>query len=98
SSVVWMSHGDSVERLPAGFATLARSETCPIAAIGDETRGFYGVQSHPEVSHTRRGSEILANFLYRVCCMPGDWKPGSIVDREVAKIREKVGEEGEVIL
>jgi GMP synthase (glutamine-hydrolysing) len=98
SSVVWMSHGDQVERLPEGFAVLARSETCPLAAIGDEARGFYGVQFHPEVSHTRRGSEILANFLYRVCKMPGDWKPGSIVDREVAKVREKVGDEGEVIL
>jgi GMP synthase (glutamine-hydrolysing) len=97
-SVVWMSHGDQVERLPEGFAVLAKSATCPLAAIGDEARGLYGVQFHPEVSHTRKGSEILANFLYRICRMPGDWKPGSIVDREVARIREKVGADGEVIL
>jgi len=98
ASVVWMSHGDQVERLPAGFAVLASSTTCPVAAIGDAARGLYGVQFHPEVSHTRRGTEILANFLYRVCRMPGDWKPGSIVDREVAKIREAVGADGEVVL
>jgi len=97
STVVWMSHGDSVARLPRGFSRLARSTTCPEAAVGDPERGFYGVQFHPEVSHTQRGEEVLANFLYRVCKLPGDWRPGSIVDREVARIRETVGD-GEVVL
>ncbi|HEV8114190.1 MAG TPA: glutamine-hydrolyzing GMP synthase [Planctomycetota bacterium] len=96
-TVVWMSHGDRVERLPQGFKRLAHSPTCPEAAVGDPKRGFYGVQFHPEVSHTRQGSQVLANFLYGICGMPGDWKPGSIVDREIARIRATVGD-GEVVL
>jgi len=95
---VWMSHGDQVERLPAGFATFARSETCPQAAVGDPVRNLWGVQFHPEVTHTARGADLIRNFLYRVCGMPGDWVPGSIVDRETAKVRAQVGEEGEVVL
>ena len=97
-TIVWMSHGDLVSRLPKGFRRLAGSPTCPEAAVGLPERGLYGVQFHPEVSHTRQGREVLSNFLYRICRMPGDWKPGSIVEREVAKIRETVGEDGEVVL
>jgi GMP synthase (glutamine-hydrolysing) len=96
-TVVWMSHGDQVARLPAGFRRLAKSATCPEAAVEDPERGLYGVQFHPEVSHTRQGQTVLSNFLYRICRMPGDWKPGSIVDREIARIRETVGD-GEVVL
>jgi GMP synthase (glutamine-hydrolysing) len=96
-TVVWMSHGDHVARLPRGFARLARSSACPEAAVGDPSRGLYGVQFHPEVSHTQRGREVLSNFLYRVCRMPGDWKPGSIVEREVARILDTV-QDGEVVL
>ena len=97
-TVVWMSHGDQVERLPAGFEPYASSETCPFAVVGDRRRRFFGVQFHPEVSHTLRGSELLSNFLVRVCEMPLDWRPDSIVEREVARIRELVGSDGEVVL
>jgi GMP synthase (glutamine-hydrolysing) len=89
-TVVWMSHGDRVERLPQGFTRLAHSPTCPEAAVGDPKRGFYGVQFHPEVSHTRQGSQVLANFLYGICGMPGDWKPGTIDHRQIARIRATV--------
>jgi len=97
-TVVWMSHGDKVERLPAGFEVYASSDNCPYAVVGDRARRLWGVQYHPEVSHTLRGSEMLTNFLARVCELPLDWKPGSIVEREVAKIREMVGSDGEVVL
>jgi len=97
-TVVWMSHGDQVELLPRGFEPYASTDTCPFAAAGDPARGFFGVQFHPEVSHTLRGAEILANFLYRVCKLEGDWKPGSIVEREIAKVRATVGADGEVVL
>jgi len=97
-TVVWMSHGDKVERLPAGFEVYASSDNCPFAVVGDPRRRLFGVQFHPEVSHTLRGSEILTNFLARVCELPLDWKPGSIVEREVAKIRAAVGSDGEVVL
>ena len=97
-TAVWMSHGDSLTRLPQGFRGYADTETCPFAAIGDPGRGFYGVQFHPEVTHTVRGREMIENFVLRVCGLPGDWKPGSIVEREVGKVRDLVGEEGEVVL
>ena len=97
-TAVWMSHGDQVTGLPDGFAVYADTETCPNAAMGDASRGFFGVQFHPEVTHTARGAELLGNFVTGVCGQPGDWKPGSIVDREVAKVRELVGETGEVVL
>jgi len=97
-TVVWMSHGDKVARLPAGFRTLASSEECEFAAVCDERARLYGVQFHPEVTHTLRGREVLENFVWRVCGLPGDWNPGSIVEREVQKIRETVGSDGEVVL
>jgi GMP synthase (glutamine-hydrolysing) len=97
-SVVWMSHGDKVTELPAGFDVLASSKSCPFAAIGDGARGFYGVQFHPEVSHTERGTEFLTNFVKDVCKLPCDWVSDNIVEREVAAVLEKVGDTGEVIL
>ena len=97
-TVVWMSHGDRIERLPDGFQTYARSRNCPHSAIGDPARGFYGVQFHPEVHHTVRGREVLASFLFDVCGMAGDWQPGSIAEREIAKVREQVGADGAVVL
>ncbi|MCL4137699.1 UNVERIFIED_CONTAM: hypothetical protein GTU68_048445 [Idotea baltica] len=87
-TVVWMSHGDSVAALPAGFETYAESEDCPSAAVGDPARNLWGVQFHPEVSHSVRGREVLDNFLTHICGLQGDWKPDSIVDREIAKIHE----------
>ena len=97
-TVVWMSHGDQVEGLPEGFVTYAHSDTCPIAAVGDPERGLYGVQFHPEVTHTVRGSEVIANFVLRACGFAGDWKPENIVEREVAKVRAQVGDTGEIVL
>jgi GMP synthase (glutamine-hydrolysing) len=93
-----MSHGDQVVSLPRGFHRYASTDTCPFAAAGDPVRGLYGVQFHPEVSHTLRGRDILENFLLRVCKLEGDWKPASIVEREVAKVRDLVGDDGEVVL
>jgi GMP synthase (glutamine-hydrolysing) len=97
-TVVWMSHGDQVVRLPQGFEVLASTDTCPYAAVRDTRRNYYAVQFHPEVSHSLRGSEILSNFLYKVCRFQGDWNPGSIVEREIARVREIVGTTGEVVL
>ncbi|MFT7485180.1 MAG: GMP synthase (glutamine-hydrolyzing) [Candidatus Paceibacteria bacterium] len=97
-TVVWMSHGDSVQSLPAGFEVYAESEDCPLAAVGNASKRLWGVQFHPEVSHSVRGREVLDNFLVRICNLKGDWKPESIVDREIAKVRELVGEDGEVVL
>jgi GMP synthase (glutamine-hydrolysing) len=97
-TVVWMSHGDKVARIPASFRPLASSEECEFAAVSDERRGHYGVQFHPEVTHTVRGRELLENFLWRVCGLAGDWTAGSIVEREVAAVRERVGSDGEVVL
>ncbi|MSR63296.1 MAG: glutamine-hydrolyzing GMP synthase [Planctomycetes bacterium] len=97
-TVVWMSHGDKVTRIPESFRTLASSPDCEFAAVGDAARGLYGVQFHPEVTHTVRGRELLENFVWRVCNLPGDWTSGSIVEREVAAIRALVGSDGEVVL
>jgi GMP synthase (glutamine-hydrolysing) len=97
-TVVWMSHGDRVARMPDGFRTLASSEDCEFAVVADPERRLYGVQFHPEVSHTVRGRDVLENFVWRVCGIPGDWTPGSIVQREVEKVRDQVGPEGEVVL
>ena len=96
--VFWMSHGDQVVRLPVGWETYAQTDTCPFAAAGDRARGFFGLQFHPEVTHTQGGIRFIQNFVTNVCHMPGDWKPEGIVEREVRKIRELVGERGEVVL
>ncbi len=97
-TVVWMSHGDSVSALPAGFEVYASSDACPYAAVGDARRGFFGVQFHPEVSHTLRGRELIGNFVWRICDLPGDWRAESIVEREVARIQAQVGAQGEIVL
>ncbi len=94
---VWMSHGDKVCELPAGFKLMASTEACPIAAMADETRHFYGVQFHLEVTHTLQGRAILQRFVRDVCGCPGDWNMPDYVSEAVAKIRAEVGSE-EVIL
>ncbi len=94
---VWMSHGDKVTRLPAGFTQLAATPHCPIAAMADEARRFYGLQWHPEVTHTKRGREILARFVLDICRVRADWTMPNFIDTAVARIREQVGDE-EVIL
>ncbi len=78
---VWMSHGDRVERLPAGFTAIAYSDNSPLAAIADETRQLYGLQFHPEVVHTPQGAAILTNFVKRICSCAGDWTPATLSRR-----------------
>ena len=97
-SVVWMSHGDSMRELPAGFRVLARSGPCPIAVAGDPARRLFGLQFHPEVSHTEHGQAILRNFVLDVAGCRADWNPGNIVEDKVARIAEQVGADGEVVL
>ena len=87
----WMSHGDYMSRVPEGFSLTARSDACPNAAIADEARGFYGVQFHPEVSHTEHGLDMLRNFLYSVCGAMGDWTMGDYKNTILQTVREKVG-------
>jgi GMP synthase (glutamine-hydrolysing) len=94
---VWASHGDRVERLPAGFKLIGESDNAPAAAIVDEERRIYGVQFHPEVAHTPRGGELLANFLFRVCGLEPSWTMASFADEAVLAVQKKVGERGRVI-
>jgi len=89
--LVWMSHGDQVESLPAGFAVLGRSETCPFAIVADVPRRIYGLQFHPEVMHTVSGREILANFLFRVAMVHPSWTMGSFIEREIARLGVELG-------
>jgi GMP synthase (glutamine-hydrolysing) len=94
---VWMSHGDKVVELPSGFKLLASTEACPIAGMADESRGFYGVQFHPEVTHTRQGTKILQRFVREICGCRGDWSMPDYVPEAVQQIKSQVGRE-EVIL
>jgi GMP synthase (glutamine-hydrolysing) len=94
---VWMSHGDSVSQLPPGFKLMASTESCPIAGMADEDRGFYAVQFHPEVTHTVQGQAILNRFVHDICGCVGDWTMPSYVDEAIEKIRQQVGDD-EVIL
>ena len=86
-----MSHGDQVRSLPPGFVTVAHSDGSPIAAFRHESKPWYGVQFHPEVAHTPRGSEVLENFLFEVCGATPSWTPSTFIDDEIAKIRNTVG-------
>ncbi|MDR2112877.1 MAG: glutamine-hydrolyzing GMP synthase [Candidatus Accumulibacter sp.] len=90
---VWMSHGDKVTELPAGFAVTARNDACAIAAMADEKRGFYGVQFHPEVTHTLRGKEIIARFVHEICACGRDWNMPDYVGEAIEKVRAQVGGE-----
>ena len=94
---VWMSHGDKVTELPPGFKLMASTESCPIAAMADETRRFYALQFHPEVTHTRQGSAILRRFVLEICAARPDWVMGDYIAEAVDSIRRQVGDE-EVIL
>ncbi|HAU38216.1 MAG TPA: GMP synthase (glutamine-hydrolyzing) [Phycisphaerales bacterium] len=87
---VWMSHGDQVEDAGGDFEVLASSPTCPVAAVRHKSRDFYGVQFHPEVTHTPHGNEIFVNFLYEICGCSGLWKMGSFIDSVVQQVRAKV--------
>jgi len=94
---VWMSHGDRVIELPAGFSAVATSANSPLAAIADEARGFYGLQFHPEVTHTRQGMDILRRFVHEICGCASLWTPGAIVDDLVEAVRGQVGDDRVVL-
>jgi GMP synthase (glutamine-hydrolysing) len=94
---VWMSHGDNVTKMPPGFKLMASTESCPIAGMADEVRRFYGVQFHPEVTHTVQGHKILDRFVLDICQARPDWVMRDHIDEAVQAIRNQVGQE-EVIL
>jgi GMP synthase (glutamine-hydrolysing) len=88
---VWMSHGDQVQQLNGDFVPLAKTPSCPFAAVRHKKRPFWGVQFHPEVTHTPRGQEMIRNFLYGICGCSGDWQVSDFVEEAVHAIRRKVG-------
>ncbi|PDW03092.1 glutamine-hydrolyzing GMP synthase [Candidatus Viridilinea mediisalina] len=95
--LVWMSHGDRIEALPAGFQALAANAATPFAAIGDDARRWYGVQFHPEVVHTEHGRTILSNFSFRICGANATWRPAEFVAEAVERVATRVGPDGRVI-
>jgi GMP synthase (glutamine-hydrolysing) len=88
---VWMSHGDRVTRLPTGFQVVAETGAAPFAGIADEARGFYGLQFHPEVTHTTQGRAILQRFVHDICGCRSLWTPGNIIEGMIGDVRAKVG-------
>ncbi|HWE41866.1 MAG TPA: glutamine-hydrolyzing GMP synthase [Gemmatimonadaceae bacterium] len=88
----WMSHGDHVERPPKGYVVTARSANTPVAGMRHETKPIHAVQFHPEVAHTPRGGEIIANFLFEICKAEPSWTPGAFIEDEVRKVRTLVGD------
>ena len=94
---VWMSHGDKVTELPAGFQIIASSDSCPIAGMADESRRFYAVQFHPEVTHTIKGKEMFSRFVHDICECRHDWNMPDYVNEAIQKVRDQVGDD-EVIL
>jgi GMP synthase (glutamine-hydrolysing) len=96
TETVWMSHGDRVGDLPPGFHVTGQSTNAPVVAFEDTQRGMYGIQFHPEVSHTVSGGEMLRNFLYGICGARGDWRMAYYLEEAVRTVRERVGE-GKVI-
>ncbi|SJM71519.1 glutamine-hydrolyzing GMP synthase [Gulosibacter sp. 10] len=91
--IAWMSHRDAVSKAPEGFEVYASSASTEIAAFGDEARKLYGVQWHPEVKHTQQGAEFFDAFLHRAAGIPDDWRPASIIDEQVERIREQIGQD-----
>jgi len=94
---VWMSHGDRVIEMPEGFKLMASTESAPVAGMADEQRRFYGVQFHPEVTHTTQGQRIIERFVHEICGCAALWTPDNIIDDAITAVREQVGDE-EVIL
>jgi GMP synthase (glutamine-hydrolysing) len=88
---VWMSHGDRVESLPPGFSAVANTHNAPFAAMADEHRRFYGVQFHPEVTHTRQGAAILERFVREICGCEARWTASNIIEDQIARVRAQVG-------
>ena len=95
-SQVWMSHGDSVDKIPEGFSTTANTPNCPYTVIEDEKRNFYGVQFHPEVVHSVEGQKMLSNFVLDICKAKADWNMGNFINEAVESIRKEVGD-GQVL-
>ncbi|MBQ9545315.1 MAG: glutamine-hydrolyzing GMP synthase, partial [Clostridia bacterium] len=95
-SVCWMSHNDFVKQLPEGFRVIAETKNCPCAAMCDEKRKIYGVQFHPEVTHTQYGKKILSNFIFGVCGCKADWKMESFIETSVARYSREL--EGKRVL
>ncbi|MBN1436077.1 MAG: glutamine-hydrolyzing GMP synthase [Sedimentisphaerales bacterium] len=91
--VVWMSHGDQVNELPDDFMALGKTGTCPFAAVRHKTVPFFGVQFHPEVTHTPCGTQIFQNFLYEICGCKGDWKMGNFIEQACSDIQAQVGKD-----
>ncbi len=94
---VWMSHGDRVVELPTGFSVMASTDNAPMAGMADESRHFYGVQFHPEVTHTRQGERIINRFVLDICGCEALWNPANIIDESIEQIRQQVGSD-EVLL
>ncbi len=94
----WMSHTYQVETMPQGFDCIAYSETCPVAAMANDNKKIYGVQFHPEVTHTDFGTQIIINFIKGVCGCTGDWTIDAYIEKTVAQIKEQVGENENVLL
>ena len=94
---VWMSHGDRVEVLPEGFHVIAETDNAPLAGMADETRRFYGIQFHPEVTHTHQGKRIVERFLFEICGCEALWNPASIIEDGIAQMHAQVGD-GQVLL
>jgi GMP synthase (glutamine-hydrolysing) len=90
---VWMSHGDRIETLPPGFITIAATDSAPVAGMADDGRRFYGLQFHPEVTHTRQGARIVSRFVHDVCGCRSDWNASNIVEDAIAKVRAQVGDD-----
>ncbi len=89
---VWMSHGDRVERLPDGFQVIAETDSAPLAGMADESRRFYGLQFHPEVTHTSQGKRIIERFLFEICGCEALWTAGRIIDDAIEQVRAQVGD------
>ncbi|MBV1950722.1 MAG: glutamine-hydrolyzing GMP synthase, partial [Cycloclasticus sp.] len=94
---VWMSHGDKVVELPEGFKLMASTDSAPIAGMANEDKHFYGLQFHPEVTHTKQGGRILSRFVLDICQCEARWTSKNIIDSSISAVREQVGEE-QVIL
>jgi len=94
---VWMSHGDRVNRLPNGFHVICETDNAPLAGMADETRNFYGLQFHPEVTHTKQGQRIIGRFLHKICGCGSLWTPANIIEDTIKQVRDQVGDD-EVLL
>jgi GMP synthase (glutamine-hydrolysing) len=88
---VWMSHGDRVDTLPPGFVPVASTPNAPLAAMADETRRYYAVQFHPEVTHTLQGARLIERFVREICACEARWEPGNIIADAIVRVREQVG-------